>query len=83
MAKNDWAPKRSRAIHEEEVSMFVAVLLEMNRAFKISEKRGSGILDDPYVRNIEYFATEVESKQIDTFMRKLRKVHSQNLQSLL
>ena len=50
--------KRSRDVYEEETSMFVSILLGLNKPFKFSEKKGTGTTEDPYYRTVEYMATE-------------------------
>ncbi len=72
--------KRKKDIYEEETSMFVSILLELNRPFKFSERKGDGTTDNPYYRTVEYMATDTDIKRITNYLRKLRKIQKEFLE---
>ena len=72
--------KRKKDIYEEETSMFVSILLELNRPFKFSERKGSGTTEDPFYRTVKYFASDIDMKKISEYLKKLRKIQQEYLQ---
>lgn len=75
--------KRSRDIYEEETSMFVSILLGLNKPFKFSEKKGTGTTEDPYYRTVEYMATDTDMKKISEYLKKMRKLYNSFLSNEL
>ena len=71
--------KRKKDIYEEETGMFVSILLELNRPFKFSERRGTGTTEDPFYRTVEYFASDTDMKKISEYIKKLRKIQKEFL----
>lgn len=72
--------KRKKDIYEEETSMFVSILLELNRPFKFSERKGVGTSEDPYYRTVEYMASDVDIKKISDYLKRLRKIQKEFLE---
>ena len=69
--------KRKKDIYEEETSMFVSILLELNRPFKFSERKGEGTTEDPYYRTVEYMATDTDMKKIKNYLKNLKEVQKE------
>ena len=72
--------KRKKDIYEEETSMFVSILLELNRPFKFSERKGSGTTEEPFYRTVEYFASDIDMKKISDYLKRLRKIQKEFLE---
>ena len=75
--------KRKKDIYEEETGMFVSILLELNRPFKFSERKGSGTTEDPFYRTVEYMATNEDIKVINDQLKHLRKIYHDFLNGLV
>lgn len=71
--------KRKEEVMEEETSIFVSILLGLNRPFRFSERKGDGTVDDPYYREVSFMASETDMKQIVDFRKRLRKIAYKNI----